>query len=216
MSKSPLSHPVQIVTHPLVQDKLSRLRDVKTEHGEFRRHMAAIGYHLFYEAARDMPTRNSHIQTPLEAVESPLLGSDLVLVAVLRAGLGFLDGILPGFPEARVGYLGLSRDPKSLEAHLYYQNVPPIKSDDHVFMLDPMLATGHTALSALDYLDRAGARNIKLVCLVASPEGIDVVRSRYPQVMIYTAGVDRELNGKGYILPGLGDAGDRLYGTLGH
>jgi uracil phosphoribosyltransferase len=216
MSKSPSSHPVQVVSHPLVQDKLTRLRDAGTEHGEFRRHMAAIGYHLFYEAARDMPTRTSVVKTPLERMEAPLLGSELVLVAVLRAGLGFLDGILPGFPEARVGYLGLSRDPKSLEAHLYYQNVPMVKADDQVFMLDPMLATGHTAISALEFLERAGARRIKLVCLVASPEGIEVVQNRFPHVTIYTAAIDRALNAKGYIVPGLGDAGDRLYGTLGH
>lgn len=178
--------------------------------------MASIGYLLFYEAARHLPLKQGPIQTPLQTTVAPELSAGLVLVAVLRAGLGFLDGILPNCPEARVGYLGLSRDAQSLEALTYYKNLPVIAPMDEVFVLDPMLATGHTAARALSYLEESGAQRIKLLALVASPTGIDLLRREFPKVEIFTAAVDEGLTSKGYIFPGLGDAGDRLYGTLGH
>jgi uracil phosphoribosyltransferase len=178
--------------------------------------MASIAYLLFYEAARQLPMETRRVETPLEMTQAPQLSSGIVLAAILRAGLGFLDGILPACPEARVAYLGLSRDPESLEAHSYYQNLPNLSASDEVFVLDPMLATGHTAVCALKALKSAGAQRMKLVVLVASPEGIARVHEAYPSTDIFTASVDTGLNGKGYIYPGLGDAGDRLYGTLAH
>ena len=198
---------VHVVQHPLVQDKLAQLRDVHTKPGDFRQQMAAIAYLLFYEAASQLPMQRQAVQTPLQVTQAPRLSSGVVLAAILRAGLGFLDGILPACPTARVAYLGLSRDPDSLEAHSYYQNLPSFAASDEVFVLDPMLATGHTALKALGVLRAAGARRIKLIVLVASPEGIASVHSIYPEVEIYTASVDLGLNDKGYIFPGLGDAG---------
>ncbi len=210
------SSTLHIIKHPLIQDKLTRLRDQDTEHGEFRRHMASIAYLLFYEAAWTLDLKLKSIETPLQPLEAPRINSAIVLVAVLRAGLGFLDGILPACPEAKVGYIGLSRDALSLQAHAYYKNLPLIGADDEVFVLDPMLATGHTAARALRYLQDSGARRIKMLVLVASPAGIDLLQREFPDVEIYTASVDEGLTAKGYIFPGLGDAGDRLYGTLGH
>lgn len=207
---------VHIVQHPLVQDKLTHLRDVRTQHGDFRKHMASIAYLLFYEAACQLPMQSLAVQTPLQVTQAPRLSTGIVLATILRAGLGFLEGILSACPEARVAYLGLSRDPESLEAYSYYQNVPSLDASDEVFVLDPMLATGHTAVTGLHVLHAAGARRIKLIVLVASPEGMARVHSAYPDVEIYTAAVDIGLNDKGYIYPGLGDAGDRLYGTLAH
>lgn len=207
---------LHIIQHPLIQDKLTQLREEQTNHGEFRRHMASIAYLLFYEAARSLPLKQGPIQTPLQATIAARINAELVLVAVLRAGLGFLDGILPSCPEARVGYIGLSRDAQSLEAHAYYKNLPAISADDEVFVLDPMLATGHTAARALGYLYESQARRIKMLVLVASPAGIEHVHREFPDVEIFTAAVDEGLTNRGYIFPGLGDAGDRLYGTLGH
>ncbi len=207
---------VLIVDHPMVQDRLTQLRSVATDSGDFRRHMAAIAYLLFYEAARQLPLKSKAIETPLQKIQSPVLETGLVLVSVLRAGLGFLDGILPALPTARVGYLGLARNPKTLAAEPYYANLPVMHAEDHVFLLDPMLATGHTIIHALRQLEAAGARQLHLVTLLASPEGVALVKKTFPAVNIVTASIDECLNDKGYIVPGLGDAGDRLYGTLGH
>ena len=212
-----MGHPqVLVVDHPMVQDRLTQLRKVSTESGDFRRHMAAIAYLLFYEAARQLPSQHAKIDTPLQAMQAPVLHAGLVLVSVLRAGLGFLEGILPNLPTARVGYLGLARNPKTLAAEPYYANLPVIHADDHVFLLDPMLATGHTVIHALQQLEKAGAQQIHLVTLLASPPGIAHVLEHFPKIRIVTASIDAALNEKGYIVPGLGDAGDRLYGTLGH
>lgn len=208
--------PVLIVEHPLVQDRLTELRRVSTDTGAFRQNMAAVASMLFYEAARALPVAREEIHTPLQKMQAPVVSSGLVLVSVLRAGLGFLDGILPNLPRARVGYLGLARNPETLEAQSYYANLPKITGDDQVFVLDPMLATGHTVIHALQQVEAAGAQNIHLVTLLASPKGIENVQKAFPKVRIITASIDASLNEKGYILPGLGDAGDRLYGTLGH
>jgi uracil phosphoribosyltransferase len=207
---------VLVVNHPMVQDRLTALRRVATESGAFREHMAAVAAMLFYEAARELPLVQETIETPLQLTQAPVLKSGLVLVSVLRAGLGFLDGILPSMPTARVGYLGLARNPKTLEAESYYANLPKIVPEDQVFVLDPMLATGHTVIHALKQVEAAGARNIQLVTLLASPEGVANVQKAFPHIRIVTASIDQALNEKGYIVPGLGDAGDRLYGTLGH
>lgn len=205
-----------IASHPLIQSHLTRLRDKTTESGAFRESMAAIAFHLFYEATRNAPTHEVAIETPLSPMKSPKLKPDIVLAAILRAGLGFLDGILKNVPEARVGYLGLKRDPDTLEALSYYKNLPEITARDHVYVLDPMLATGHTAIAGLKALEEAGARNIHLIGLLASPKGIEAVQAAFPTVQITIAAVDPVLDHRGYIIPGLGDAGDRLYGTAGH
>ncbi|RYZ58935.1 MAG: uracil phosphoribosyltransferase [Proteobacteria bacterium] len=207
---------VYVANHPLVQDRLTQLRDKSTDIGTFRRAMADLGYLLFYEAARNLPVTAERIETPMAPMQSPRLNPTVVLVAVLRAGLGFLDGVLAQVPIARVGYLGLKRDPKTLEALSYYKNLPEISSADTVFVLDPMLATGHTAIAALKEIEAAGAQNIHLIALLASPQGIETVQRAFPNLEITTAAIDPILNEKGYIIPGLGDAGDRLYGTLGH
>lgn len=207
---------VQVIDHPYVQDRLTQLRDKTTDIGTFRKAMADLGYLLFYEAARGLPTELSPIQTPLADFQSPRLRPQIVLVAVLRAGLGFLEGVLSQAPIARVGYLGLKRDPRTLEAQSYYKNLPEISDRDSVFVLDPMLATGHTAVAALKELKAAGARSLHLISLLASPQGIDEVLKELPDLKITTAAIDPVLDSRGYIIPGLGDAGDRLYGTLGH
>ncbi|WP_141734156.1 uracil phosphoribosyltransferase [Oligoflexus tunisiensis] len=207
---------VLVVDHPMVQDRLTAIRRVSTDSGAFRQHMSAVAAMLFYEAARILPVSKETIETPLQPMQAPVLKTGLVLVSVLRAGLGFLDGILPSLPTARVGYLGLARNPKTLAAESYYANLPKIIPEDQVFVLDPMLATGHTVIQALKQVEAAGARHIHLVTLLASPEGVANVQKEFPAVRIVTASIDTALNHKGYIVPGLGDAGDRLYGTLGH
>lgn len=207
---------VRVVKHPLVQDRLTKIRDIGTDIGAFRQHMSAIASMLFYEASRDLPLSSRQIKTPLETMQSPVYDTGLVLISVLRAGLGFLDGILPAMPTARVGYLGLSRNPETLQAQSYYSNLPEIKATDHVFVLDPMLATGHTLLKALEQVEKSGAKNLHVITLLASPNGIAEIQSSFPKVNIVTASIDASLNEKGYIVPGLGDAGDRLYGTAGH
>jgi len=207
---------VNVIEHPLVQDRLTQLRDQTTDIGTFRKAMSDLGYLLFYEAARSLPTETIAISTPMTAMDAPRLRSQIVLVAVLRAGLGFLDGVLTHVPIARVGYLGLKRDPTTLQAVSYYKNLPVISEADTVFVLDPMLATGHTAIAALREISEAGARSMHLITLLASPSGIETVQKAFPDLSITTAAIDPILSEKGYIIPGLGDAGDRLYGTLGH
>lgn len=207
---------VRVIQHPLVQDRLTRLREKTTDIGAFREAMGDVGYMLFYEALREAPTRRRMIETPLMGYEATELSPEIVLVAILRAGLGFLDGVLRHAPIARVGYLGLKRDPETLEALSYYENIPPITSTDTVIVLDPMLATGHTAIAGLRALEKAGAKSIHLVSLLASPQGIEAVTKALPHISITVASIDPVLDERGYIMPGLGDAGDRLYGTLGH
>ena len=212
MYSSPV--PVHLVTHPLVQDALVTLRDARTPVDEFRRTARRISVLLAAEALREVPTRDVTVETPLEPAPGQQLAGDVVVVPVLRAGLGMLDAVLELVPTARVGHLGLQRDETTAVASQYYAKLPPGLSGSFVLMIDPMLATGGSAVSGLDRLVEAGARAVRIACIVAAPEGIAVVAARYPDVHIYTPVVDRALNPQKFILPGLGDFGDRLYGTL--
>jgi uracil phosphoribosyltransferase len=203
-----------IVGHPLVQHKLSLMRDRDTPTGVFRQLMREVGLLLGYEATRDLPLGETEIQTPLERASLPILaGKKLCLVSILRAGNGLLDGMLELAPSARVGHIGLYRDPATLAAIEYYAKLPDDLPERDVILIDPMLATGNSAVAAIARLNGLRARSIKFVCLVAAPEGVAHVGNAYPDVPILTAALDRCLNEHGYILPGLGDAGDRLFGT---
>ncbi len=205
--------PVHLVQHPLVQDALLTLRDAATAPEEFRRVATRISVLLAVEAMRDLPTRNRTVQTPLGPARGRAVSGDVVVVPVLRAGLGMLDAVLDLLPAARVGHLGLQRDETTAVASRYYSRLPPGLDQSFVLMIDPMLATGGSAVAGLDLLRQAGARNIRIACIVAAPEGIAVVEQRHPQVAIYTPVIDEGLNTHKFIVPGLGDFGDRLYGT---
>lgn len=205
---------VTVVDHPLVQHKLTLMRRRDTGVAAFRALLQEIGALLAYEVARDLPLARTRIETPLAAMDAPVLaGKKLVLVSVLRAGTGLLDGMLRVLPSARVGHIGLYRDPATLEAVEYYFRVPRQLQERDVILADPMLATGHSAVAAVGRLLAAGARSLKLVCLVAAPEGLRHLAARHPGVRVFTAAVDERLDAHGYIVPGLGDAGDRLFGT---
>lgn len=206
--------PLHLVDHPLVHDALATLRDKRTAPEQFRQASTRISVVLVAEALRDLPTKSLSVDTPLGPVDARRIGSDVVVVPVLRAGLGMLDAVLTLVPSARVGHIGLQRDEMTAIASQYYSKLPTSLADSHVLMIDPMLATGGSAIAALDVLQRAGARTIRLVCIVAAPEGVALVTRRHPAVDIYTPVVDRELNAQKYIVPGLGDFGDRLYGTV--
>jgi uracil phosphoribosyltransferase len=203
-----------VVAHPLVQHKLSLMRDSNTSTAEFRRLLREISLLLAYEATRDLPLEATEIETPLERGEFPLLaGKKLCLVSILRAGNGILEGMLDLVPSARVGHIGIYREPRTLQAVEYYLKLPEDLPERDVILVDPMLATGNSAVAAISRLVEMKARSIKFVCLVAAPEGIEKLHRIFPGVAIVTAARDRVLNDHGYILPGLGDAGDRLYGT---
>jgi uracil phosphoribosyltransferase len=203
-----------VVGHPLVQHKLSLMRDHNTSTAEFRRLLREIALLLAYEATRDLPLEPTEIDTPLEHASFPLLaGKKLCLVSILRAGNGILDGMLDLLPSARVGHIGIYREPKTLQAVEYYLKLPEDLAERDVILVDPMLATGNSAIAAISRLTELKARSIKFVCLVAAPEGVANLRGVFPQVTIVAAALDRCLDAHGYILPGLGDAGDRLYGT---
>ena len=205
---------VTIVDHPLVRHKLSLMRAADTSTSKFRQLMREISLLLGYEATRDLALEETEIETPLERARMPVLaGKKLCLVSILRAGNGILDGMLDLVPAARVGHVGLYRDPRTLQAIEYYLKLPDDLPERDVILLDPMLATGNSAVAAISRLVEARARSIKFVCLVASPEGIENLHRIFPGVAIVTAAIDRGLNDHGYILPGLGDAGDRLFGT---
>ncbi len=204
---------VHVVQHPLIHDALSQLRDVKTETEQFRSLANRISVLLVAEALRELPTERAVSQTPLEKAEGRRVARDVVVVPVLRAGLGMLDAVLELLPSARVGHIGLQRDESTAVASQYYAKLPANLPSSYVVLVDPMLATGGSAVAALDVLKRAGATNIRIVCIVAAPEGIALVEKSHPDVEIYTPVIDRELNAQKYILPGLGDFGDRLYGT---
>ncbi|MEI6667981.1 MAG: uracil phosphoribosyltransferase [Acidobacteriota bacterium] len=206
--------PLHVVDHPLVQDILLSLRDERTAPDEFRRMAVRISVLLAAEALRALPTRPASIQTPLALAHGRRVASDVVVVPVLRAGLGMLDAVLELVPGARVGHIGLQRDELTAVASRYYSKLPPNMGDSYVLMIDPMLATGGSAVEAVDLLKEAGARRIQMVCIVAAPEGIALVERHHPDVDIFTPVVDERLNEKKYIVPGLGDFGDRLYGTL--
>jgi uracil phosphoribosyltransferase len=203
-----------VVDHPLVQHKLSLMRDRDTSTAEFRRLLREISLLLAYEATRDLPLEAAEIETPLERGRFPVIsGKKLCLVSILRAGNGILDGMIDLVPSARVGHIGIYREPRTLQAVEYYLKLPEDLADRDVILVDPMLATGNSAVAAISRLVELKARSIKFVCLVAAPEGIDMVLSIFPDVAIVAAAVDRCLDAHGYILPGLGDAGDRLFGT---
>ena len=205
---------VTIVDHPLVRHKLSLMRRVTTPTADFRRLLREVSLLLAYEVTGDLPLKNQPIETPLAKIEGPVLeGKKLCFVSILRAGNGLLDGMLDLVPSARVGHIGLYRDPKTLIPVEYYFKVPDSLGDRLVVVVDPMLATGNSAIAAVHRLKASGARNIKFVCLLAAPEGIEAFREDHPDVPVITAAVDDHLDDHGYIVPGLGDAGDRVYGT---
>jgi uracil phosphoribosyltransferase len=203
-----------LLSHPLVQHKLSLMRARETPTGVFRQLMREVGLLLGYEATRDLPLEETDIETPLERARLPVLaGKKLCLVSILRAGNGLLDGMLELVPSARVGHIGLYRDHQTLEAIEYYAKLPDDLPERDVILIDPMLATGNSAVAAIARLTELRARSIKFLCLVAAPEGVARVGSVFPEVPIIAAALDRCLDERGYILPGLGDAGDRLFGT---
>jgi uracil phosphoribosyltransferase len=205
---------VTIVDHPLVQHKLTILRDKETSTRSFRALLREISVLLCYEVTRDLPLEDVRIETPVATMTGKrLAGKKLVLAPILRAGVGLLEGMLEVIPSARVAHIGLYRDPKTLKAVEYYFKAPSDVAERLVIVIDPMLATGHTAVAALDRLKEHGVTDIRLVCLLAAPEGVDVVRSHHPDVPIWTAALDERLDEHSYIVPGLGDAGDRIYGT---
>jgi uracil phosphoribosyltransferase len=209
-----LSVPVHLVDHPLVHDALVSLRDKRTSPDAFRRLATRISMLLAAEALREVPTAKVTVETPIGPADGHRVASDVVVVPVLRAGLGMLDAVLDLVPSARVGYIGLQRDERTAIASHYYSKLPDSLDKSYVLMIDPMLATGGSASAALALLRRAGAISVRIVCIVAAPEGIAFVERDHPDVKIYTPVVDRHLNAQKYIVPGLGDFGDRLYGTL--
>jgi uracil phosphoribosyltransferase len=204
---------VTIIQHPLVQHNLTRLRDERTGPQEFRRVLSEVAALMLYEATRTFAVQPVSVQTPLAPARGWQLQREVVLVPVLRAGLGMLDSILQLIPHARVGLIGLKREETTLRATFYHKSLPPDLSRFEVILIDPMLATGGSAVAAMDLLSQQGVKGVRLVNLVAAPEGIRRVRAHYPRLPIFTAAVDKKLNRKGYILPGLGDAGDRLFGV---
>ncbi|NIZ07877.1 uracil phosphoribosyltransferase [Pseudooceanicola sp. HF7] len=203
-----------VVTHPLVQHKLTLMREVETSTAKFRQLLREISQLLAYEVTRNLEMTSKTIETPLQSMEAPVLdGKKLALISILRAGNGLLDGILELVPAARVGFVGLYRDEETLQPVQYYFKVPESLEDRLVIAVDPMLATGNSSAAAIDLLKQAGATNIRFLCLLAAPEGVARMKEAHPDVPIVTASLDEKLNEKGYIVPGLGDAGDRMFGT---
>lgn len=205
--------PVHLVEHPLVHDALIRLRDAGTDPGLFRRTATRISLLLAAEATRDLPSQPATVNTPLGPADGRRIAVEVVVVPVLRAGMGMLDAVLELLPSARVGHIGLQRDELTAVASQYYSKLPSSIKGSYVLMIDPMLATGGSAVAALDLLSKAGARDIRIICIVAAPEGIATVEQHHPNVTIFAPVIDRELNAHKFIVPGLGDFGDRLYGT---
>ena len=209
-----LPHSIHVVTHPLVQHKLTKLRDKATSSTNFRRLLREIGLLLGYDATRDLAMVDVRIETPIEAMDAPMLdGKKLVVVPILRAGLGLAEGVIDLVPLARVGHVGLYRDPRTLQAVEYYLKIPQDISDRDVIVCDPMLATAHSAIAAVDRLKESGARRIKFICVLGSEQGARTFAEVHPDVPVFAAAIDAKLNDHGYIVPGLGDAGDRLFGT---
>ena len=204
---------VIVIDHPVVQTKLAELRDFTADHRRFRALLDEIASLMVYEVTRDWPTTARVVQTPMERTTGRVLARPVTLVPILRAGLGMADGVLRLLPEARLGHFGVYRDEATLAPVSYYKKLPPDAASTEVLLIDPMLATGGSALAAVAFLKSAGVTSVRMVCLVAAPEGIAALHGQHPEVPIYCAAVDRQLNEKGYILPGLGDAGDRIFGT---
>jgi len=204
---------LKVVDHPLVQDALAELRDARTAPPAFRRAANRISVLLAAEALRDVPVSSAVVTTPLGPADGRVVKTDVVVVPVLRAGLGMLDAVLELLPSARVGHIGLQRDEATAIASRYYSKLPPGIADSFVLMIDPMLATGGSAAAAIDLIKAAGAKTIRMICIVSAPEGVRLLEERHSDVVIYTPVIDRELNPHKFIVPGLGDFGDRLYGT---
>jgi uracil phosphoribosyltransferase len=205
---------VHVIAHPLVQHKLTLMRSRETSTSTFRNLLREISMLLAYEVCRDMPTTLTAIETPIAKTQAPMLdGKKIVIISILRAGNGILDGMLEILPSARVGHIGLYRDPKTLAAVEYFYKVPDSMGDRDAIVVDPMLATGNSAVAAIDRIKESGPRSIKFVCLLTCPEGIKAFHGAHPDIPVYTAAIDDRLNEKSYIVPGLGDAGDRLFGT---
>ena len=205
---------IHVIQHPLVQHKLSLMRRKDASTTSFRQLLNELSMLMAYEVTRDMPTQEIEIETPLETTTGRVIdGKKLVFASILRAGTGILDGVLSVVPGARVGHIGLYRDPNTLQAVEYYFKMPSNMPERDVIVVDPMLATGNSAAAAVARLKQTQPRSIKFLCLLAAPEGLATLQTAHPDVPIYTAAVDRELNDHGYILPGLGDAGDRIFGT---
>nr|WP_131541861.1 uracil phosphoribosyltransferase [Nioella sediminis] len=203
-----------VVDHPLVQHKLTLMREKDTSTAVFRQLLREISQFLAYEVTRELPMTTKRIETPLQEMDAPVLaGRKLALISILRAGNGLLDGMLELIPSARVGFVGLYRDEETLEPVQYYFKVPDELGERMVIAVDPMLATGNSSVAAIDLLKQAGASNIRFLCLLAAPEGVARMQEAHPDVPIVTAALDSHLNEKGYIVPGLGDAGDRMFGT---
>ncbi|OIQ26906.1 MAG: uracil phosphoribosyltransferase [Alphaproteobacteria bacterium MedPE-SWcel] len=209
-----MSDHLTVVDHPLVQHKLTIMRNKATSTSEFRQLLREITQLLAYEVTRELPLTTTSIETPMEDMEAPILaGKKLALVSILRAGNGMLDGVLELVPSARVGFVGMYRDEETMQPVQYYFKVPQQISDRMVIAVDPMLATGNSSVAAIDLLKEAGATDIRFLCLLAAPEGVARMKEAHPDVPIVTASLDRQLNEKGYIMPGLGDAGDRMFDT---
>ena len=203
----------EVVSHPLILQKLRYLREKDTPNREFKKLLSEISYLMAFEITRDLKTKPVEIQTPLEKTTAYEIDDHIAIVPILRAGLGMVDGILDLIPTAKVGHIGLYRDEQTLEPKEYYCKLPKDIANRLVILLDPMLATGHSVVYAIDLLKRNNVKRIKFVSVVASPEGVKLLHSKHPDVQAYSAALDRELNENGYILPGLGDCGDRLFGT---
>ncbi len=205
---------VHVIDHPLIQHKLSIMRDKNTSTHDFRMLIREVSILMGYEILRDLPLEEVEIETPLEKMKTKVLaGKKLCIVPILRAGTGFLDGLLQLVPAARVGHIGLYRDPDTLVPVEYYLKMPDDLPNRRVIVVDPMLATGNSAVAAVERVKDLDATDVKFMCLIAAPEGIRTFQEAHPDVQIYTAAIDRELNDHGYILPGIGDAGDRIFGT---
>ncbi len=203
----------KIVTHPLIKQKLRYLRDKNTPSREFKKLLEEITYLLTFEITRDLQLKNVEIQTPLQTAVCQEIAERIAVVPILRAGLGMLDGLLHLIPTAHVGFIGLYRDEDVLEPREYYTKLPKDIDQRLTILLDPMLATGHSMAYAVNILKKAGVKHIKTVSIVAAPEGVEIMKKEHPDIQIYSAAFDKKLNEKGYILPGLGDCGDRLFGT---
>lgn len=202
-----------IIDHPLIKHKLTQMRNKETKTKDFKQNLDEIAGLMAYEVCRDLPTRKVKIETPICETTTDELENDIVLIPILRAGLGLVNGINNLIPTAKVGFVGMYRDEETLEPHEYFAKFPNNLGDAVNLVLDPMLATGGSAIAAIDVVKKAGAKTIKLVCLVAAPEGVSAVEKVHPDVDIYLAALDSHLNENGYIVPGLGDAGDRIFGT---